>query len=148
MVRVDIKSLYLRVVPEHWPRRLPSALTGPIGHETVFPCPLRSSHSGRVPTKGIAVAILVMNFEVDDYDTWKAMFDEDPAGRRQSGATGHVLSRAVDNPNEGFVRVEFPSVEQAKAFRERLVASGALERGGMRLKMGPTVAEVDEAATY
>ena len=47
------------------------------------------------------MAIMVMNFEVDDYDTWKAMFDEDPAGRRQSGATGHVVSRAVDNPNEG-----------------------------------------------
>jgi hypothetical protein len=99
-------------------------------------------------TKGAVVAIMVMNFEVDDYDTWKAMFDEDPAGRRQSGATGHVVSRAADNPNEGFIRVEFPSVEQAKAFRERLLASGALERSGMRLKMGPTVAEVDDATTY
>jgi hypothetical protein len=46
------------------------------------------------------------------------------------------------------VRVEFPSVGQAKAFRERLLASGAIERGGMRLKMGPTVAEVDDATTY
>jgi hypothetical protein len=43
--------------------------------------------SGPVPTKGAAVAITVMNFEVDDYDTWKAIFDEDPAGRTQSGAT-------------------------------------------------------------
>ena len=94
------------------------------------------------------MAIMVMNFEVDDYDTWKAMFDEDPAGRRQSGATGHVVSRAVDNPNEAFIRVEFPSVDQAEAFRERLLASGAIERGGMRLKMGPTVAEVDDATTY
>jgi hypothetical protein len=94
------------------------------------------------------VAIMVMNFEVDDYDTWKAMFDEDPVGRRAAGATGHVVSRGVDNPNEGFVRVEFPSAEQAKAFRERLIASGALERGGMRLKAGPTVAEVDDQTTY
>jgi hypothetical protein len=94
------------------------------------------------------VAIMVMNFEIDNYDTWKAMFDDDPAGRRDSGATGHVVSRAVDDPNEAFVRVEFPSVEQAKAFRERLLASGVLERSGMRLKMGPTVAEVDDASTY
>jgi hypothetical protein len=94
------------------------------------------------------VAIMVMNFEVDDYDTWKAMFDEDPAGRKQSGATGHVVSRAVDNPNEGFVRVDFPSVEQAKAFHERLIASGVLERSGMRLKAGPTVAEVEDTTTY
>jgi hypothetical protein len=59
-----------------------------------------------------------------------------------------VVSRGVDNPNEGFVRVEFPSVDAAKAFRERLIASGVLERGGMRLKSGPTVAEVDDATTY
>jgi hypothetical protein len=94
------------------------------------------------------VAIVVLNFEVDDYDTWKPMFDEDPAGRRDSGATGHVVSRAVENPNEVFIRVEFPSVEHAKTFRERLIASGAMERGGMRLKSGPTVAEVDDATTY
>ena len=74
------------------------------------------------------MAIMVMNFEVDDYDTWKAMFDEDPAGRRASGATGHMVSRAVDNPNEGFIRVDFPFVEQAKAFREGLVASGIVEQ--------------------
>lgn len=94
------------------------------------------------------MAIVVLNFEVDDYDTWKPMFDEDPAGRRDSGATGHVVSRAVDNPNEVFIRVEFPSVEQAKTFRERLIASGAMERGGMRLKSGPTVADVDDATAY
>ena len=94
------------------------------------------------------MAIMVINFEVDDYDRWKAMFDEDPAGRRESGATGYIVSRAVDNPNEGFVRVEFPSVDQAKAFREKLLASGALERGGMRLKSGPTVAEIVDQHSY
>jgi hypothetical protein len=98
--------------------------------------------------KGAAVAIMVMNFEVDDYDTWKSMFDEDPVGRRENGATGYTVSRAVDNPNEAFVRVEFPSVEKAASFRERLLASGAIERGGMRLKSGPTVAEVDDATMY
>jgi hypothetical protein len=46
------------------------------------------------------VAFMVMNFEVDDYDTWKSMFDADPVGRSQSGATSHVVSRSVDVPNE------------------------------------------------
>ena len=94
------------------------------------------------------MADMLLNFEVDDYDTWKRLFDEDPAGRRQSGATGHTVSRAVDNPHEAFIRVDFPSVDQAKAFRERLLASGAIERGGMRMKSGPTVAEVDDSTTY
>jgi hypothetical protein len=91
---------------------------------------------------------MLIHFEVDDYDVWKPMFDTDPAGRRESGATAHTVSRAVDNPNEGFIRVDFPSAEAAKAFRERLLASGALERGGMRIKAGPTVAEVDDHTSY
>ena len=37
---------------------------------------------------------------------------------------------------------------EAKAFREKLLASGALERGGMRIKSGPTVAEVADKHTY
>lgn len=94
------------------------------------------------------MAIMLMHFEVDDYDAWKPLFDEDPAGRAASGATSHMISRAVDNPNEAFIRVEFPSVDQAKAFREKLLASGALERGGMRIKTGPTIAEVADQHTY
>ena len=94
------------------------------------------------------MAIMLLHFECDDYDAWKTGFDGDPVGRQEAGATGHIVSRSVDNPNEAFIRVEFPSVEQAKAFREKLLASGALQRGGMRLKTGPTVAEVDDHHTY
>ena len=67
---------------------------------------------------------------------------------RMPSQIGDVVSRAVDNPNEVFIRVEFPSVEQARTFRERLIGSGAMERGRMRLKLGPTVAEVADATTY
>jgi hypothetical protein len=58
-----------------------------------------------------------------------------------------MVSRAVDNPNEAFIRVS-SLVDQAKAFREKLLASGALERGRMRIKSGPTVAEVADHHTY
>jgi hypothetical protein len=59
-----------------------------------------------------------------------------------------MISRGVDNPNEVFIRVEFPSVDQAKAFRQQLLDSGVLERAGARMKTGPTVAEVAETVTY
>jgi hypothetical protein len=94
------------------------------------------------------MAIMLLHFECDDYDTWKPQFDGDPVGRKAAGATGHIVSRSVDNPNEAFIRVEFPSVEQAKAFRDKLKASGQFERSGMRIKTGPTVAEVDDVTTY
>jgi hypothetical protein len=94
------------------------------------------------------MAIVLLSFEIDDYDSWKSMFDRDPAGRKRHGATGHKITRGVVNPNDVFIRVEFPSVEQATAFCQSLADSGALERAGARIKVAPTVAEVAEDSTY
>jgi hypothetical protein len=90
-------------------------------------------------------AYTVGNFDVGDFDRWKSMFDSDPAGRKQTGK-GHVLSRNIDDPNDVFVRVEFASVDDAKAFRESLLASGALDN--VKVKLEPTVIEVHEEVTY
>jgi len=91
------------------------------------------------------VAFMVHHLEVDDFATWKTFFDADPVGRKQA-ARGHVMSRGVDNPNEVFTRVEFDSVEDAKSFRDRLVASGALDRATVLTP--PTVVELVENITY
>jgi hypothetical protein len=90
---------------------------------------------------------MLMHLTVDDYDSWKPMFDSDPAGRKQS-ATGHTISRSVDDPNAIFIRADFPSVDEAKAFRQRLIDSGALERPGVNVKVQPTIVEQAEAITY
>ena len=87
---------------------------------------------------------VLMHFEAD-WDEWKPVFDSDPVGRRQF-AKGHSISRSVDNPNEVFLRTEWNSVEDAKAFRERLLASGVLDR--FTPKVGPTVVEVADQETY
>jgi len=92
-----------------------------------------------------AVAFVVHHLQLDDFDTWKGFFDEDPVGRKQA-AKGHVMLRGVDNPNEVFTRVEFDSVEDAKSFRDRLVASGAL--GRTTVLTPPTVVEMVENITY
>jgi len=88
---------------------------------------------------------MVLHFETDDYDVWKQRFDADPAGRRQA-ATGHSVSRGVDNPNAVFVRAEFGSVEEARSFRQRLLDSGALD--GLNVKVPPTVVESVELVSY
>jgi hypothetical protein len=93
------------------------------------------------------MAFMVMNLQTEDYDAWKKMFDSDPAGRQQTGK-GHILSRNPDDPNDVFIRVEFDSVEDAKEFRKRLLASGALDNPGVKVKMGPTVIETAEQVTY
>jgi hypothetical protein len=85
-------------------------------------------------------------FEIDDYDAWKTgRFDADPAGREQA-AKGHQIYRGVDDPSQVFVAVEFASADDAKAFRERLLASGALD--SITVKVQPTVVDVADEATY
>ena len=42
--------------------------------------------------------------------------DADPIGRRQAGK-GHCIYRGVENPNEVIIQREFPTAEQATAYR-------------------------------
>jgi hypothetical protein len=91
------------------------------------------------------MAFMVHHLKVDDFDTWKQFFDEDPVGRKQA-AKGHSMLRSVDNPDEVFTRVEFDSVEDAKSFRDRLVASGVLDRTTVLEQ--PTIVELVENITY
>lgn len=83
---------------------------------------------------------------VPDYDAWKQYFDSDPVGRKQV-ALGHRIMRSVENPNEVFIQIEFGSPEEAKAFRERLLTSVALESMTDVLTT-PTVTEVDDETLY
>jgi hypothetical protein len=90
------------------------------------------------------MAFLTGMFE-GDYDAFKQQFDSDPLGRKQL-ATGHVMLRGVDNPNEIFVRVEFNSVEDARSFQEKVRASDIL--GNVNVRVPPTVTEMVDQATY
>jgi hypothetical protein len=91
------------------------------------------------------MAYFLTRLNVGDYDAWKPNFDQDGPGARSSGK-GHRLFRNVDSPGEVFILVEFSSVEDAKAGREKLVASGVLDR--FADKDMPKIVEESEAITY
>ena len=91
------------------------------------------------------MAFIVTRINVGNYDTWKPMFDRDDPGARQS-AVGHRVLRGVENPNEVFIVVEFASSEDAQAGREKLLASGVLER--FADKDLPKVVEEAETVIY
>ncbi|HMJ03596.1 MAG TPA: hypothetical protein VK506_11670 [Conexibacter sp.] len=88
---------------------------------------------------------MMTRVHVDDYDAWKAMFDEDPPGVR-AAATGHRLFRTAGDPGEVSIAVEFESVADAEAAREKLVSSGVLDR--VQLRVPPTIVELAEAKAY
>jgi hypothetical protein len=90
------------------------------------------------------MAYTLTRINVGDYDAWKPMFDEDTPGARR-GAKGHRLLRSVDDPGEVYVMVEYRTVDEAKAGRERLLAAGVLDRFADR--DAPRVLEVAESVT-
>jgi hypothetical protein len=91
------------------------------------------------------MAFLLTRINVGDYDTWKPQFDKDTPGARQA-AKGHRIFRSADDPGEVVVMVEFASSDDAKTGRERLLASGVLDR--FQDKSGPTLVEEAETVSY
>ena len=90
------------------------------------------------------MAVMMTRIHVEDFDSWKAMFDADQPGARAS-ATGWRLFRTTDDPNEVSIAVEFATVAAAEDARAKLVASGVLDR--VELRVAPTIAELAEAKT-
>jgi hypothetical protein len=90
------------------------------------------------------MTFMITKSTVEDFDTWKALFDTDPPKARTE-ATGYRVYRGAEDPNQVVVQVEFATPEKAKAARDRLVASRVLDR--LSDVSGPTIVEEAEAIT-
>jgi hypothetical protein len=73
------------------------------------------------------MALIVTRVKVANFDEWKAVFDTDPVRAREK-ATGYRILRGVEDRNEVYVQVEFPSDDAAREARGRLLDSGVLDR--------------------
>jgi heme-degrading monooxygenase HmoA len=80
-----------------------------------------------------------------DFDAFKEQFESDPLGRKQA-AKGHTMLRGVENPNQIFVRIEFDSADDAKAFQDKVRNSDVLQN--VTIKVAPSVVEMADQATY
>jgi hypothetical protein len=83
-------------------------------------------------------AFIITRIQVGDYETWRAMFDQDGPRAREK-ATQQRVFRGVDDPDEVFILLEFASVDDANESRRRLEESGVLDR--FEDKHGPDVVE-------
>jgi hypothetical protein len=81
---------------------------------------------------------IITRIQVGDYDRWRSMFDQDQPNAREHARAQRVF-RNVDDPNHVFVFLEFESTDEATEARDRLVASGVLDR--FEDKHGPNVVE-------
>jgi hypothetical protein len=66
------------------------------------------------------MTMLLIEYRVQDFAGWKAVFDQDPLGRKPHGVTHHRLYRDADDPDHLMLSLEFPAAAQAKAFLDLL----------------------------
>lgn len=66
--------------------------------------------------------ILQIEHAVQDFDTWKAAFDQDPVHREAGGVRRYQIYRPVDDEHYIAVDLEFDDRGQAEAFKSGLEA--------------------------
>ena len=57
---------------------------------------------------------------IHDFDTWKAAFDRDPAGRKRSGVQHYQILRPVDDPAYIMIDLDFGTTAEAESFLEMM----------------------------
>jgi len=89
------------------------------------------------------MTMLLIEYRVADFGGWKAVFDQDPMGRKPHGVTRHWLYRDDHDPNHLLLRLELPSGDQATSFLNVLQPVWDVSGAGQAWVMQET-----EAATY
>jgi hypothetical protein len=96
------------------------------------------------------LAILMIEYqlptnEVPDFVDWKQVFDTDPVGRKDHGATRHWIYQDPDDLNHFILSIELRSVEEANGFLGDPMLRGSWEVSGAGRAW---VLEETEAVTY
>jgi hypothetical protein len=66
------------------------------------------------------MVVLHIEHTAPDYDTWKNMFDKDPADRKGSGVRHYRVSRGVEDPSLVSIDMELDDQATAEALLARL----------------------------
>ncbi len=94
--------------------------------------------------------ILQIEHAVNDFETWKAAFDSDPAGRQAGGVRRYEILRPLDDPDYVAVDLAFDSRDEAEAFKVGLEALWRSPRAAAALTGTPRarIVEVVERRSY
>lgn len=70
------------------------------------------------------MATLLVRHKVQDYSTWRQVFDDHDKTRKEYGSIGFQVLKSASDPNDITVIMDWPTVEAAKAF----ATSGSLKQ--------------------
>ena len=73
--------------------------------------------------------VMAINHDVEDYDTWKSVFDTFPPSK--GGARFHRLNRNIENGNNVTIVAGFDTAEAAQQFRDDPELKEAMSEAGL-----------------
>jgi hypothetical protein len=75
--------------------------------------------------------ILMAQFRVREFYSWKSIFAENTPFRTGHGCTGHLMYRGEQDPNEVTILLRFPGREQADGFTSDPRLREVMQRAGV-----------------
>ena len=80
--------------------------------------------------------------KVEDYDKWKAVYDEDTANREDNGSNGAHVFRSADNPDEVMILFKWDDLDNARKFFRSKELKKKMQDGGVQGK--PNIYFIEE----
>ena len=75
--------------------------------------------------------IALVRHRVDDFDSWKKVYDSFAPIQAEHGVRGHQVLRSIENPNDVIVTHAFDSGETARAFFAMPELTEAMSEAGV-----------------
>ena len=77
------------------------------------------------------MASLFVRHKVDDYNTWKSVYDEFASYRKENGVTAASVHRDADDPNIIIVMHQFKDMNAAKEFTNSEDLKSTMQKAGV-----------------
>ena len=77
------------------------------------------------------MAHFLVHHRVEDYKSWKSVFDGHSSLRSEAGSLGGKIFRSASDPNEIFTLLEWDSLDNAKKFAQSDSIKKAMKKAGV-----------------
>ena len=77
------------------------------------------------------MAKLIVNHKVEDFKSWKSVFDSMHSLRQQFGCTSEQIFQGHSNPNEVLIVTQWPSHDQAQKYGQSNELKEGMKKAGV-----------------
>lgn len=77
------------------------------------------------------MSFMSVRFKVEDYEKWKAVFDDDVSARQAAGFKGGYIFRNEDEANELVILLETDNLEKTREFAQSDYLRNKMQESGV-----------------